>query len=168
MESAPAHGSVYQISISRGGAPKWPVPAAMVGPDGLEGDYHFDVANHGGPLRAVCLYTMEQIERLMAEGHPIFAGAVGENVTLSGIPQELLTPGATMAIGAEARLEVVSYTTPCKGIADAFSTGDFTRISQKVHPGESRVYARVIHGGEIRAGDPVMVWTAEARDEVGG
>ena len=168
MESAPAHGSVHQISISRGGAPKWPVPAATVGPAGLAGDYHFDVANHGGPLRAVCLYTMEQIERLMAEGHPIFAGAVGENVTLRGIPQALLTPGATLAIGAEVRLEVVSYTTPCKGIADAFSTGDFTRISQKTHPGESRVYARVMHGGEMRAGDPVTVWGAAAHDEIAG
>ena len=169
MESAQAHGVIHQISISRGGAPKFPVDTAMVGPEGLAGDYHFDVANHGGPLRAVCIFTLEQIERLMAEGHPIFPGAVGENLTLRGIPQGALTPGATLAIGADVRLEIVSYTTPCKGIADAFSTSDFTRISQKLHPGESRVYARVVHGGEVRGGDPVTLWAAsDTRDEIAG
>ena len=170
MESAAAHGVVYQINLSRGGAPKLPVPSAIVESGGLAGDYHNDVRSHGGPLRAVCLYTLEQIERLMEEGNPIFPGAVGENVTLRGIPQYALSPGATLLIGAETRLAITSYTTPCVGIAHAFNTGDFTRISQRLFPGESRVYARVIHGGEINTGDAVTLWAApivaaEALDE---
>jgi MOSC domain-containing protein YiiM len=163
MERAAAQGIVFQINISRGGAPKLSVPVATLGIEGLAGDYHDDVASHGGPTRAVCLFTLEEIERLAAEGNPIFAGAVGENVTLRGIPQELLTPGAALSIGTEIRLEITSYTTPCKGIAHAFSTADFTRISHKLHPGESRVYAKVLQGGEMRAGDPVSLWVADVQ-----
>jgi MOSC domain-containing protein YiiM len=162
MASAVAQGWVHQVSISRGGAPKLSVDSAIVGVEGLEGDYHNDTRNHGGPLRAVCLFTLEEIERLAAEGNPIYPGAVGENVTLRDVPLALLNPGATLAIGDEIRLEVTSYTAPCNGVAHAFSTGDFTRISQKLHPGESRVYARVTHGGELRVGDIVTVWPAVA------
>lgn len=162
MASVAAQGWVHQINISRGGAPKLPVVSAEVGVEGLAGDYHLDTRNHGGPQRAVCLFTLEMIERLAAEGNSIYPGAVGENVTLRGIPQELLIPGATLAIGSETRLEITSYTAPCDGIAHAFSTGQFTRISQKLHPGESRVYARVTHGGEIHTGDEVTLWPAVA------
>lgn len=158
---AAARGWVHQINVSRGGAPKLPVPSAVVTAEGLIGDCHNDERNHGGPLRAVCLYTLEQIERLAAEGHPIYPGATGENVTLRGIPLELMTPGARIGIGGETLLVITSYATPCQTIAEAFNTGDFTRISHKLHPGESRVYARVARGGEIHEGDEVGVWAAE-------
>ena len=167
MERATAQGTVFQVNISRGGAPKLPVPEATLGSEGLAGDYHDDVVNHGGPMRAVCLFTLEEIERLAAEGHPIFPGAVGENVTLRGISQEMLIPGAVLTIGTEIQLEIISYTVPCKGIAHAFSTGDFTRISQKLHPGESRVYAKVLHGGVIRTGDGVSLWAMDEQANAG-
>jgi MOSC domain-containing protein YiiM len=35
--------------------------------------------------------------------------------------------------------------------------GEFVRISQKLHPGWSRVYARVLTEGEIHFGDHVEV-----------
>lgn len=155
-----AQGRAHQINISRGGVPKLPVDTAQVTPEGVTGDYHNDVHNHGGPLQAVCLYSLEQIDRLASQGHPIYPGATGENVTVSGIPLELLIPGAQVRIGTEVVLEITGYTTPCNTIADAFSDGDFTRISQKLHPHQGRVYARVIHGGAIRQGDKVVVSAA--------
>ena len=161
MGSVIAHGWVHQINVSRGGVPKLPVVSAIVTAEGLLGDYHNDLRSHGGPLRAVCLYTLEQIERLAAEGHPIYPGATGENVTLRGIPLELLTPGARVRIGSGTLLEITRYATPCETIAGAFNTGDFTRIAHKPHPGESRMYACVTQGGEIRAGDEVMAWMAD-------
>ncbi|MGH2501428.1 MAG: MOSC domain-containing protein [Ktedonobacterales bacterium] len=159
MESS-AEGRIVQVSMSRGGAPKLPVDVARVMTEGIVGDLHFDTQNHGGPLRALCLFTLEEIERLAGEGHPIFPGAVGENVTLSGIVLDALTPGTRMALGDAVVIEVTHYTTPCKGIAEAFSDKDFTRISQKLHPGESRVYARVLQAGELRAGDVARVLDA--------
>ena len=160
MESI-EEGRIVQISISRGGAPKLPVASARLTTEGLVGDLHFDVRNHGGPLRALCLFTLEEIARLADEGHPIFPGAAGENITLSGLALESLTPGTRLALGDEVVIEVTQYTSPCVGIEHAFSDGDFTRISQKLYPGESRVYAKALRTGELRTGDVARVLAAD-------
>jgi MOSC domain-containing protein YiiM len=39
----------------------------------------------------------------------------------------------------------------------SFIEGRFVRIAEKLHPGWSRVYARVLSEGQIRSGDPVEV-----------
>ncbi len=150
-------GRIVQINRSRGGAPKLPIEEARVTELGLEGDLQDDRVSHGGPMRALCIFTIEEIERLKEEGHPIYPGAVGENLTLSGIPLVMLTPGTRLALGDEVEAEVTSYTSPCKTIRGAFRDGDFNRISQKIHPGESRVYARVIRTGVLRVGDLAQV-----------
>jgi MOSC domain-containing protein YiiM len=43
---------------------------------------------------------------------------------------------------------------PCKTIKASFIDGKFIRIAQKLHPGWSRVYARVLSEGQIHFGDP--------------
>jgi MOSC domain-containing protein YiiM len=53
--------------------------------------------------------------------------------------------------------EVTRYTSPCGNITPFFTGGDYSRVSQKRHPGDSRVYARVLTEGSIRAGDPVRL-----------
>ena len=151
-----AEGRVHQLNISRGGAPKLPVESAHVTTGGIIGDFQNDTEDHGGPMRALCLFSLEEIQRLVAEGHPVYPGAVGENVTLSGIPLDALTSGARLTLG-ETLIEVTSYAFPCKGIAAAFSDGDFTRISQKLYPDESRVYARVLREGDLHTGDHVYL-----------
>lgn len=150
-------GRIHQINTSLGGVPKTPIASGTVTAEGLDGDLHGDYRNHGGPTRALCLYTLEQIQRLQAEGHPIFPGSAGENITLEGIPQSALVPGAQLSLGDAVLIEITFYTTPCKTITRSFSDGDFTRISEKLHPGASRVYARVLRGGEIRPSQPVRV-----------
>ena len=60
-------------------------------------------------------------------------------------------------IGPSVRLEVMSYTPPCELNAQWFREGDFTRISQKKHPGWSRLYAKVLDGGIVRPGDAVVI-----------
>ena len=118
-------------------------------------DAHNDTKSHGGPERAVCVYAIERIRALQAEGHPIDVGTAGENVTVEGIDWDLVVPGARIRLGNEVLLEVASFTTPCKTIRDSFTDGRFVRISQKLHRGWSRVYARVLSEGEIRSGDTV-------------
>lgn len=152
-----ASGRVHQINISQGGVPKLPVAEVRVTEEGIAGDYHNDVRNHGGPQAALCLYTLEQIERLRAEGHPIAPGTAGENVTLTGIALEALKPGVRLRLGDEVEIEITHYTTPCKNITPSFSDGDFTRIAQKLHPGESRVYARVLTPGTLVVGAAARV-----------
>jgi MOSC domain-containing protein YiiM len=54
-------------------------------------------------------------------------------------------------------LEMMSYTAPCKHTARWFNGGDFSRISQKLHPGWSRLYGRVLAEGAVRQGDAVAL-----------
>jgi len=148
---------VFQLNTSRGGVPKLPVTEALVTPAGMEGDRQANRRFHGGPKRALCLYSLEEIRRLQGEGHPIAPGTTGENVTVAGLPWDRVRPGVRLALGEEVVVEVTSYTTPCKNIAGSFADGGFKRISQKLHPGESRVYCRVLRAGRLRTGDAVLV-----------
>jgi MOSC domain-containing protein YiiM len=150
-------GVLASINTSGGGVPKRRVSDAKVSRLGLLGDSQTDRNNHGGPERAVCVYSLERIRSLQQEGHPIDVGTAGENVTLEGIDWELIVPGVQIKLGEEVVLEVASFTSPCKTIKASFIDGRFARISQKLHPGWSRVYARVLAEGEIRFGDHVEV-----------
>lgn len=148
-------GRIFQLNLSKGGVPKLAVREAVITPEGLEGDWQQDRRYHGGPRRALCLFALERVLELQTEGHPIFPGSVGENLTLVGLDWSRLGPGARLVLGDEALVEITSYTAPCKTIAASFRDGRFKRISQKVHPGHSRLYARVLHSGRVRVGQKV-------------
>ena len=150
-------GRIVQISVSRGGVPKTGVAQARVTALGLDGDAHRDAEHHGGAERAVCLYAMEAILNLQAEGHGIVPGAIGENVTVEGLDWSAVVPGSHLLLGETVLLQVTRYTSPCVNITRAFKDSDYARVSQKRHPGRSRVYARVLVPGSIRQGDPVRL-----------
>jgi MOSC domain-containing protein YiiM len=150
-------GSVAAINVSNGGVPKRRVSGARVSRSGLENDAQNDTKHHGGSERALCLYSLERIRSLQVEGHPIDIGTAGENVTIEGVDWDRIAPGATIRIGDEVLLEVASFTNPCKTIRASFIAGEFIRIAQRLHPGWSRVYARVLREGQVRFGDPVEV-----------
>jgi MOSC domain-containing protein YiiM len=150
-------GRVAQISVSAGGVPKRPVEAAEVTASGVAGDAQRDLHHHGGPERAVCLFALEIIRALRAEGHPIEPGHIGENLTLEGLDWAAVTPGARLLLGEDVLLEITRYTSPCANIRASFTGGAYARVSEKQHPGQSRVYARVVRAGTIRRGDPVRL-----------
>jgi MOSC domain-containing protein YiiM len=153
----PPYRHVHQINVSDGGVPKLPVLEAKVTEQGIAGDRQRNLKVHGGPDRAVCLYSLELIERLQDEGHSIDVGSSGENLTLAGLDWEKLGPGIQLTIGPEIRVEIVSYCAPCEWNARWFRDGEFSRISQKKNPGWSRLYARVLQGGVVRPGDEVVL-----------
>ena len=146
---------VFQINISNGGVPKLPVHAATITPDGLEGDHQNDRKNHGGPDKALCLYSLECILALQAEGHPIFSGSTGENLVLSGLDWAQMVPGVRLSLGDNVEIEITSYASPCPKIASSFAEGQIQRMSQKQRPGWARLYARVLAPGTVRIGDEV-------------
>lgn len=153
-------GILASINISGGGVPKRRITGAKVALLGLQGDDQNDKVHHGGPDRAVCLFSLERVHALQAEGHPIEPGSAGENLTVEGLRWESVMPGVRLKVGESVVLEITSFTSPCKTIRHSFLDGRFVRISQKVHPGWSRVYARVIDQGEIGIGDRVEVLAA--------
>jgi MOSC domain-containing protein YiiM len=146
-----ADGAIFSINISRDGVPKRPTSSAWIGVDGVEGDRQRDRRYHGGADRAVSLYSFELIQALQAEGHSVAPGSLGENLTLTGIDWSLMIPGAQLEAGP-VLLELTSYVAPCRNVARSFINLEFVRVSQKVNPGWSRLYARVLAEGIVTPG----------------
>ena len=147
---------LHSINVSSDGVPKLQRDTCAVRRNGLEGDRQRDLENHGGPERAVSVYSLELIEALRAEGHPIAPGTIGENLTLAGLPWNEMRPGVRIEVG-EVLLELASYAPPCQIIAASFADGRVVRVSEKVNPGWSRLYARVVKEGTLRVGDRVHI-----------
>ena len=153
---------IVQINVNaKGGVPKLPVEQTRLGFNNVEGDKQRSLKFHGGPTRAVCLFSLEIMEQLRAEGHPIESGWTGENLLVSGLNWDEMVPGVMLQIGA-ARVEITSYATPCSKISVAFADGDFKRIGQKQNPGWSRLYARILVEAAVKVGDEVSVLSNEA------
>ena len=156
----PKTGHVIQINVNpKGGVPKQPVARARVTSNGVAGDKQRNRRFHGGPQRAVSLYSHEHIQALQAEGHPIAPGSTGENLTIGGLDWAALNVGDQLQIGNQLRIEITGYAAPCSNIVASFAGGEITRISQKLHPGWSRLYAKVLANATARLGDVVAVTT---------
>jgi MOSC domain-containing protein YiiM len=134
----------------------------------VEGDRQRDLVHHGGADRAVCLYSFDLIRALQDEAHAPSIGVLGENLTIAGVDWSLMTPGARLAVGGT-RLRVTGYAVPCRNLSSAFRGAGIARISQKLHPGWSRAYARVERPGIVHMGDPVEVLPAgDSREPLDG
>jgi MOSC domain-containing protein YiiM len=151
---------IFQINVSDGGVPKLAVRQAAVTPLGLTGDRQANTEVHGGPERAVSFFSLERILALQGEGHPIFPGSVGENVTISGLDWAQVSPGLCLRLGAHVLVELTRYVTPCNSIEASFKGEDYGRISQSQHPGWARLYARVLQPGVIKVGDMIELLEA--------
>ena len=152
---------IAQISVSGGGVPKRAVPAAQVTALGLEGDVQRNREHHGGPEPALCLFSLERIRALQAEGHQITPGSIGEN--LEGIDWSAVVAGAYLGLGREVVIQVTRHTAPCASITASFCDRDYARVSQNRPPGDSRVYARVLRERPLTSADPArMLSRAEA------
>ena len=135
--------------------PSAPSTAPSIGTLGVEGDRQESTEFHGGPERALCLFSLERIEALQAEGHSIVPGGAGENITIAGLDWDDVGPGRRLRLGDSVLIEITRYTAPCTKIRANFAAGDFNRVNQKTHPGWSRAYARVLEGGPLLPGDAV-------------
>jgi MOSC domain-containing protein YiiM len=164
----PTEGRLVGVHISGGGAPKSAVPSAQVGARGLLRDEQATRDHHGRPFQAVSLYCSEAIDELRAQGHPVEAGALGENLTVAGIDWRCLRPGVRLAVGGAGSggdtgsgdpvvLEVSSWAPPCRNIATAFADRRFDRVDHDKNPGYSRAYAWPLTHGTVKTGDTVTV-----------
>jgi MOSC domain-containing protein YiiM len=149
-------GTVAQVNASGGGVPKQPQPRVEVDRHGVVGDTQAERKHHGKPLQALSLWSSDVIDALCVEGHSVYPGAAGENVSVSGIDWATIRPGVRIDLGT-VRAEVSAFATPCAKNAQWFSDRDFKRIDHNLHPGWSRAYAWVIEGGEVAPGDAVVV-----------
>lgn len=158
-------GTVQQISISTGGVPKLPVPAASVTAEGLEGDGHKNTQLHGGPRRAVLLITAEGLEELAALGFAVEPGSLGENITTRGIPRRDWRVGQHWRIGQSLVIEITMRRSPCSALnryGPHIQRAIFDELVKAEDPssakwGMSGFYASVVTPGVIRAGDTITL-----------
>ncbi len=131
-------------------------PVAL-GELGLEGDRQADQRYHGGPHQAVYLLSREIIgEWESALGRPLPPGSFGENLTVDGLPDELVRIGDRLAVGHDGPiLEVSIPRGPCFKLGYAMNDPEFPkRFLATCRVG---FYARVIRGGTIAAGDAITL-----------
>jgi MOSC domain-containing protein YiiM len=170
---------IVQVNISPGGVPKRPVPEGYVTFSRVKGDDWNDKRHHGFRDQALCLFSIELIEELNAEGFPLFPGALGENLTTEGINYRKVRLGDVWLVGGQVSLRITKVRTPCRTIT-VYGNGiirdlydlDVKRgnvYTQKW--GRSGYYAEVIHEGIVRPGDNITIQsvnltTTQARNKL--
>ncbi len=162
-------GRIVQLNVSPGGLPKRSVPGGLISSEGLEGDAHAHPEIHGGPTKAILLIASETIHELQSRGYPVFYGALGENLTTSGIETRALRLGDRLRAG-EALLELTRPRGPCKQL-DVYGPSIRTeifdqRVKQLDHAspvwGMSGFYARVLEPGRVEPGDIIAIVASQA------
>lgn len=148
-------GRVDRINRSDGGVPKLPVEAVEVDFAGVVGDRQGNRTHHGRPWQALCLWSTEVIAAFAAEGHPLVAGAAGENLTISGFDWAAMHAGLRLRIGS-VLAETTMWAVPCRHNAQWFTDGRFDRMHADRGP-VSRIYATVIEPGRIATGDAMTL-----------
>ena len=152
-------GSIHSINVSgSGGVPKMSVKAAMIGFEGLSGDYNrFRTERKAGdPGRAVCIFSLERIRELQREGHPIDIGTAGENLTIEGLDWPSLRVGMTLRVGG-ASIRLSEPCAPCSKIGGSFRGEDFSRVDHEKQEGWSRWSASVVEEGSVSVSDSVYL-----------
>jgi MOSC domain-containing protein YiiM len=114
---------------------------------GLVGDAHADCSTH----RQVSLLAIESINQMRKLGFDVGPGDFAENLTTEGMDLISLPAGTHILIGEGIILEVTQIGKECHtGCAIRRKTG------KCIMPQEG-IFAKVIRGGFIRAGDGVKV-----------
>jgi MOSC domain-containing protein YiiM len=143
-------GTLLQLNVSPGGMPKLPVLFARVTPNGVDGDRQRNRKYHGGPDRAVCLFSTELYDRLRSLGIDLVPGSVGENFTTTGIDLQRLAKGERLQVGENCVIEITNVRVPCASLRK------WDPDLPELIVGFSGWVARVITEGTVRPGDPIQ------------
>ncbi|MFC5648475.1 MOSC domain-containing protein [Paenibacillus solisilvae] len=129
---------------------------------GLVGDQQADTVNHGGPDKAVCVYSADHFAYWEEQwSKPVEAGAFGENFTISGLTEENIHIGDIIRIG-EAVVQVSQPRQPCFKLGVKHQIPELSLQVQQ--SGYTGYYFRVLQEGIVQEGDELIV---EKRHEKG-
>ena len=161
-------GIIHQISISKGGLPKYEIPEAAATPLGIPGDVQKHTRFHGGPARALLIVSLEDIEKLRGEGYPVVAGSLGENLTVSGIDFRQLRSGQRFNASG-ALIELTTLRAPCSAL-DMFNVAPGLRIQDRLYDAQAKAgdprspvwamggfYAAVVEPGPLLPGATIAL-----------
>ena len=111
-------------------------------------------------LRQVHLIHAELFDELRAAGFDIAPGEMGENVTTVGLDILALPAGTRLRLGTAAIIEVTGLRNPCAqldGIRPGLMKATLDRDPDGKLIRKAGIMGVVIEGGEVRAGDPIVV-----------
>jgi MOSC domain-containing protein YiiM len=143
--------SLVQLNVSPGGMPKKPVASARVTRDGVAGDRQKNRKYHGGPDRAVCLYSEELYAWLRDQGIDVRSGDVGENFTTRGLDLQVLAKGDQLRVGDRCIIQITDVRVPCNQLKK------WGAELPKLIVGRSGWVAKVVREGEVKSGDAIEV-----------
>lgn len=150
-------GQISQLNISPGGLPKRPLLQAAVTPGGMEGDSWAHPKYHGGPKQALLLIGEEVLDELKLLGYPMFAGALGENLTTKGLDYSQLRAGQQFRLGSQCEIELTKLREPCRSL-DVYNREGLGKIQKLLKlEGRGGWYAQVLHGGLLFPGDVISL-----------
>ncbi|MBD3942417.1 MOSC domain-containing protein [Microbacterium sp. NEAU-LLC] len=176
----PSSGHV--VAVSRDDAHRFSKPTresiTLIAGLGVEGDAHAGVTvqhlsrvrrDPTTPnLRQVHLIHAELFDDMAARGHVVTPGALGENITTTGVDLLGLSRGTRLHLGDEAVIEITGLRNPCaqiNGISEGLmkelvyvdDAGDTVRLAG--------VMSVVLTGGTVRPGDGIRVTAPAGRHE---
>ncbi len=118
---------------------------------GIVGDAHADDWH-----RQVSLLALESIEKMQALGLNVGPGSFAENLTTQGLDLLALPIGSQVRVSDEVTLEITQHGKICHDRCAIYH-----QVGDCVMPREG-IFARVIKGGQVKAGDAIE--TMEAND----
>ncbi len=144
------HGKIVETGIF-----KRPIIGPVVaGRLNLAGDGQADLTVHGGPDKAVYLYSLNHLPywQQVLRRDDLGPGSFGENLTAEGMGEDEVAIGDEFAIGT-ARFVVTQPRLPCFKLALAMETPSITKTFME--SGRTGFYLRVTQEGTLQAGDPI-------------
>jgi MOSC domain-containing protein YiiM len=149
---------LVSLNVSNGGMPKRAVPEAAVTASGVAGDRQRNLKYHGGPDRAVCVYSEELYAWLAEQGVPTTApGTVGENFTTRGLDLLKLGKGDRLRVGSDCVIEITNVRVPCSQLKK------WDADLPELIVGRSGWVAKVVSEGVVRPGDAIEVLPQKER-----
>jgi MOSC domain-containing protein YiiM len=152
---------------------KEPVEGQLwAGREGLSGDHQHNRQHHGGPERALLMYSADHYPRWRAEWErtDVGPGAFGENLTVAGVTEDSVCIGDIFRIG-DVRVEVSSPRTPCSTLSRRHGVPELVKTIVENH--RSGWYLRVLQEGWLESGMTVVLvdrpypqWTVRRTAEV--
>ncbi|MEO2075097.1 MAG: MOSC domain-containing protein [Bacillus sp. (in: firmicutes)] len=137
IDKKPVHGKIFLSTLN------------------LDGDQQADLHFHGGPDKAVCVYSYDHYsfwESVLDTN--LDAGAFGENLTVKGITEDDVWIGDVYELG-EAIVQVTQPRQPCFKLATKLKQPKLPLMVQ--HTGYTGFYFRVLKEGTISSEDSLKL-----------
>jgi MOSC domain-containing protein YiiM len=122
-----------------------------LGQNGFEGDGVGDLKHHGGPDKAVCVYSIDHYrywEQVLGEALP--PAPFGENFSVSNFDEAAVCIGDIFQAGT-AVVQISQPRQPCSTLAARFGRSDMVKLV--VNSGRTGCYFRVLEEGVVEAGN---------------